>query len=95
MPCEPMRPSDPDPAPSLFQLALRDGVPRRSLVTALVVGAILTAINQGDVILSGQVPNLLKTSLNFLVPYCVASYGAASAKRAALRTQPGRNGREI
>ena len=66
-------------------LATADGVFKRSVLTALVVGTILTAINQGDAILAGAMPNLIKAGLNYLVPYCVATYGAVSAKRAAWR----------
>ena len=51
----------------------------------VIVGTILTAINQGDFILDGQTPDLLKVGLTYLVPYCVATYGAVTAKRAAWR----------
>ena len=54
---------------------------------ALIVGTILTAINQGDVILAGESPNHLKAVLTYLVPYCVATYGAVTAKGAAWRRQ--------
>ncbi len=75
----------PHHGPGLLELATADGVLKRSLVTALVVGTILSAINQGDVILAGATPNLVKIALNYLVPYCVATYGAVAAKRAAWR----------
>lgn len=68
--------------PGFMKLATSDGVARRSLATALVVGSILTAVNQGDMILAGEAPNLVKVGMNFLVPYCVATYGAVSMKRA-------------
>jgi hypothetical protein len=71
--------------PGLLELALTDGVLRRSILTALVVGTILSAINQGDIILAGQAPSLLKIGSNYLVPFCVATYGAVSAKRATRR----------
>lgn len=66
-------------------MATADGALKRSLLTALVVGTILSAINQGDVILADEPPQLVKIGLNYLVPYCVATYGAVSAKRAAWR----------
>ena len=50
-----------------------------------MVGTILTASNQGDVVLAGEMPNLVKVGLNYLVPYCAATNGAVSAKRAAWR----------
>jgi hypothetical protein len=74
-----------DAAPGLIKMATADGALRRSLLTALVVGTILTAINQGDVILAGEAPQLVKIGLNYLVPYCVATYGTVSAKQAAWR----------
>jgi len=71
--------------PGILELATSDGALSRSLMTSLVVGTILSAINQGDVVLAGELPNPLKVGLNYLVPYCVATYGAVSAKRAAWR----------
>jgi hypothetical protein len=51
---------------------------RRSLWTSLVVGTILVAINQGNVLLGGDYPASLawKIPLTYLVPFCVASWGA-------------------
>jgi len=51
---------------------------RRSLVVALFVGTILTAINQGNIILRGDWPDSLywKIPLTYMVPYCVATTGA-------------------
>ena len=44
--------------PTLIQSAFGDGTPKKAFYTALVVGSILTIINHGDVILSGEFPNL-------------------------------------
>lgn len=60
-----------------------DGVPRRSLIVALIVGAILNVINQGDVLLGGGEVNWVKMILTFAVPYCVATYGAVSYRLVA------------
>ena len=51
---------------------------RRSLLTALVVGTILVAINQGNVLADGRFPNALwwKIPLTYTVPFCVATWGA-------------------
>ena len=56
---------------------------RRTIGVALVVGAILFAINQLDVVLRGQAtPGVwLKCGLTFLVPFCVSNYGIAVATR--------------
>ena len=76
---------DRGPRPDLLVLATSDGALRRSLITSLIVGTVLSAINQGDLILAGETPNLAKIGLNYLVPFCVATYGGVSARRAALR----------
>jgi hypothetical protein len=68
--------------PSLAQMILGDGTPRKALLTALVVGTILTAINHGDLILSGSIPPLWKVVLTYCVPYCVTTWGAITGKRA-------------
>ena len=55
----------------------------RSVRTALVVGVILVAINQGDVLLSGDWAAVSgwKIVLTFFVPYCVSTYAAVGALR--------------
>ena len=52
---------------------------KRSVIVSILVGTILTAINQGDTILAGQMPVIWKTALTYFVPFCVATYGAYSA----------------
>ena len=56
---------------------------RRSLVASAVVGTALTALNQGDAILSGQLAGALawKIPLTYCVPFLVATYGALSNSR--------------
>ena len=51
---------------------------RRSLLIALIVGTILLAINQGDVLLGAAWPRALwwKVLLTYLVPFVVATWGA-------------------
>ena len=51
---------------------------KRSLIAAVVVGTVLTALNQGDAILQGQWNAALywKIPLTYCVPFIVASYGA-------------------
>ena len=73
--------------PSWGHFATSEGTPGYALVMGLIVGTILTVINQGDVILAGEMPNLIKAVLTYMVPYCVATYGAVTAKRAAWRRQ--------
>ena len=80
--------SDPGPRRRLLkvcQCCVSDGVPRRSIVVALIVGTILNLINQGDALLSNDRVNWAKIILTFAVPYCVATYGAVSYRLSASR----------
>ena len=65
--------------------AVSDGVPRRSLWVALVVGTILNLINQGDALLAEQRLNIAKLMLTYAVPYLVSTYGAVSFRMHAMR----------
>ena len=58
-------------------------VVQRAARVSLVVGSILTAINQGNVLLSGYFPLelLWKIPLTFAVPYSVSTYSALGALR--------------
>ena len=64
---------------------------RRSLIVALIVGTILTAINQGNIILRGDFPPSLywKIPLIYIVPYCVATTGAILNSRRSATTPAG------
>ncbi len=62
-----------------WRCAVRHGpMLRRSLMTAIVVGTLLTAINQGNIIAGGAFPAALwwKIPLTYCVPFCVATWGA-------------------
>ena len=56
---------------------------RRSLAAAVVVGTVLTALNQGDNVLSGRWDAALywKIPLTYCVPFIVATYGALTNSR--------------
>ena len=56
---------------------------KRSLSVALVVGTVLTFLNQGDIIFAGDWKSALywKVPLTYCVPFCVATYGALSNSR--------------
>jgi len=56
---------------------------RRSAVTALVVGTILVAINQGGVLMGRTFGYrfLWQIPLTYAVPFCVATWGALSSSR--------------
>lgn len=57
---------------------------RRTIRIALVVGTILTLINQADVIVRGEATTItwVKAGLNYCVPFIVANLGLLAGKRA-------------
>ena len=74
------------PDPTLKCLAcslLHRPMLKRSSVAALVVGTILTLLNQGDLLLSAQWSGALywKIPLTYCVPFLVATYGALTNNR--------------
>ncbi|MGE0586858.1 MAG: nitrate/nitrite transporter NrtS [Flavobacteriaceae bacterium] len=70
----------------ICQCAFSEGVPRRSLYVALVVGTILNVINQGDAIFGADPVSWLKVLLTFCVPYGVCTYGAVSAQATNIKS---------
>ncbi|MBB1078062.1 nitrate/nitrite transporter NrtS [Rhodoferax sp. 4810] len=63
--------------PEAFQLFLHGTTLHSCIPVALIVGLILSTINQSDVIICGAatVVTWLKVGMNFVVPFCVSSYG--------------------
>ena len=57
---------------------------RKTLKIALIVGCVLTAINQLDVFIRGDATAItfVKTGLNFCVPFVVSNLGLLAGKRA-------------
>ena len=55
----------------------------RSLKIAVVVGTILVVVNFGDRLLDGTMlaRDWIKAALNYMVPYCVATYVGVKAAR--------------
>jgi hypothetical protein len=56
---------------------------KRSVTAAVIVGTVLTILNQGDALFSGQWNNSLfwKIPLTYCVPLLVATYGALTNSR--------------
>ena len=56
---------------------------RRTVRIALVVGVLLTAINQGGVIAAGDATTAtwVRCGLNFVVPFLVSNAGLLSGRR--------------
>ena len=84
-----MRETDPG-RPIWLSLATSRSVVLRACGYAVVVGAILIAINHGDAILRGEVSpgRMIRMGLTVLVPYVVSTLSSVGAIRRAGR--PGR-----
>jgi hypothetical protein len=61
---------------------------RKTIPIALVVGIVLTAINQLDVILGGDATagTWVKSGMNFVVPFIVSNLGLLSGRARARRS---------
>jgi len=78
---------------SWIKIALRKDVVLRGLRVGGMVGTILVTINQGNLLLAGDLPldALWKIPLTYCVPYCVSTYASVSAIRSASdKTMPQR-----
>lgn len=75
----------------IWRYCFSDGVPKRSARVALVVGVLLNVINQGDALLGHGHVNLVKLVLTFVVPYCVATYGAVTYRLSLERSRALKN----
>jgi hypothetical protein len=72
--------------PRIWHLSTSDGIPKRSFWATVIVGTILNIINQGDYMMLGDPINLFKIVLTYAVPFCVATYGAVTARLAYERS---------
>lgn len=73
-------------------LCVRPSTLRRTIPIALVVGAVLTAINLGGTLLGGHatLATWVRVASNFLIPFVVSTSGFLSATRAPVRErEPG------
>ena len=66
-----------------FAIATQPGIVKRSVRVALVVGTVLTLINQGGRLLALDIdaPTLARIVLTYIVPYCVSTWAAVGALR--------------
>lgn len=65
------------PMSQFLCIALSRCIAVNALRIALVVGTVLNLVNQGEAIFAGGAISWPHVLLNYLVPYCVASYSAA------------------
>jgi hypothetical protein len=61
-----------------LRLVCQPHVVRKALLAAGIVGALLVGLNQGDLLVSGQVSGrvLMKSLLTPIIPFCVTMLGA-------------------
>jgi hypothetical protein len=73
-----------------LRICMRRDHLRRTTRIALVVGVILTLINQADVIIGGDATAVTwaKAAGNFLVPFIVSNLGLLAGKRAEPEADP-------
>jgi hypothetical protein len=71
-------------------LFLRGHTLRTAVPTALVVGTVLCAVNQGTTLLEGHVTTStwVRMGINYLVPFVVASVGYLGARHVRRRERP-------
>lgn len=83
------RPNAP-PVKSWLKDACRRSVVRRATKVSLIVGTLLSLINQGEVIFAWNISAavMFKIVLTYAVPYSVTTYASVGALR-----EPQRNGR--
>jgi hypothetical protein len=78
----------PDKNPiNFFEVAFKDGTPKKAFLTACVVGSILTVINHGDNIISGDFPPIWKVILTYCTPFCVTIWGSFLGKKTKIIQQ--------
>lgn len=67
--------------PEWLHIALEPRTVLRGIKFAVVVGAVLIAINHGDAILAGDIDGnrLLKMGLTVIVPYLVSTFSSVGA----------------
>ncbi len=77
------------PSEALWQL-VRGATARTCAPVAVVVGTVLSAVNQGDVIVAGGADGwvAVKVAANLLIPYLTSSAGALLALRRPLAATP-------
>src|SRR5262245_4335751 len=73
---------------SFLRVATSRSVVRRALTYAVVVGAVLIAINHADALAHGELGSarLLKMGLTLLVPYAVSTLSSVQALQEQLRS---------
>jgi hypothetical protein len=77
-----------DQEPGLFRTVFSRGSLSKCVPIALLVGTILSLVNQGSVVAGGDatIATWVRVFVNYLVPFCVSSAGYFSGQRAIWRS---------
>ncbi len=70
-----------------WRLAFSSGLPRRALLVAVVVGTLLTVINQVDAVLGAAAIQWPQAVLTYVVPFFVATLSGLAERRDQLRAE--------
>ncbi len=73
--------------PGVLSICSEKGIVKRAVIVAVIVGTILNLIAQGDFLLQGKPIAIWKICLTYCVPYCVATYGALTARLESYKRQ--------
>ena len=67
---------------TFFAIATERGTVVRAVKIALIVGCILVAVNEGSVLLRGELDadGWMRATMNFAVPYCVSTVSTVLAR---------------
>jgi len=79
------------PPPRLLRVVFSRSSLSRCIPTAIVVGTVLSLINQASVIFGGHATGAtwIRVAMNFVVPFCVSSFGFYSSQRMMWRASHG------
>jgi hypothetical protein len=77
--------------PRLLQVVFSKPSLSRCIPIALLVGTLLSLINQGSVIFGGHATDVtwIRVGMNYVVPFCVSSSGFFASQRAVWRSSRG------
>lgn len=72
-----------------IEQCLKKATIKRSIKVAIIVGSVLGLINHSDAIFNGTLTstNISQMGLTYMVPYLVATYGAASQAAQTIKNQ--------
>lgn len=71
---------------ALMTSSVKSNIVKNAIGVSLVVGTLLNAVNYGSIWFNGQEIPAVKVAMNFMIPYCVATYSAAKNEIGRIKT---------